>query len=259
MHYKLPVSAKEVSLRLPCGKEDILLSEWKEGEAALARVLLNAITNEIDGQEHVEWGNLPVTDFEWTLLLLRRYLFGDLVRTSASCTQPDCGAKIDISFRIGDYLQQFPIKIPADVERLSEPGWFSLTGKNVKFRLPNGNDQQVLSQVSQPELELQKLCVIPNNLSGDLLQKVEDSLESMAPSISGFLSGACPECGCMGDFYFDVKTYVLLELLDQAKFVYEDVHLLARHYHWSEEDILNLPRQRRYRYVEAIIRDRDAV
>ena len=258
MHFKLPVSGKEVTLRLPSGEEDVLLCEWQDDETALARALLNAITDEI-GQDHVEWGDLPVTDFEWTLLLLRRSLFGDFVRTSSSCTQPDCGAKIDISFGIGNYLEQFQMNRPAEVEKLPEPGWFSLAGKNIKFRLPTGNDQQAVTHVSNPELELQRRCVVPDNLSGDLLQQVQDSLESMSPTISGLLRGECRECGCMGDFYFDVQTYVLRELLDQAKFVFEDIHLLAGHYHWSEEAILNLPRQRRYRYVEAIIRDRSVV
>ena len=259
MHFKLPVSGKEVTLRLPSGEEDVLLCEWQDDETALARALLNAITDEIAGQDHVEWGDLPVTDFEWTLLLLRRILFGDFVRTSSSCNQLDCGAKIDISFGIGDYLAQFQMNMPAEVEKSPESGWFSLAGKDIKFRLPTGNDQQAVAHVAQPELELQKRCVIPDDLSGDLLEQVQDSLESMAPAISGLLRGECRECGNMGDFYFDVQTYVLRELLDQAKFIFEDTHLLAGHYHWSEDDILNLPRQRRNRYVEAIIRDRSLV
>jgi len=259
MHCQLPVSGKEATLRLPCGKEDVLLCDWKDGESALARALLNAITHNIAGQDHVEWGELPVTDLEWTLLLLRRSLFGDFVRTSASCMQPDCGAKIDIAFRIGDYLGQFQMNRPDEVEQSPEPGWFSLAGNDIKFRVPTGNDQQAVSHVAQPELELQRRCVVPGNLSGDLLQQVQDTLESMAPAISELLRGECPECGGMGDYYFDVQTYVLKELIDQAKFVFEDVHLLAGHYRWSEEAILNLPRQRRYRYVEAIIRDRSVV
>ncbi|MDD5034279.1 MAG: hypothetical protein PHE55_05935 [Methylococcaceae bacterium] len=256
MYCRLPVSGNEVSLRLPCGKEDLLLCEWKGGETALAQALLNAITDQTAGQDAFEWGELSVTDFEWTLLLLRRSLFGDWVRTSSICKQADCAAKVDISFRIGDYLEQFQINRPASVEPSPEPGWFSLAGKDIKFRFPTGNDQQAVAQFPQPELELQRRCVVPDMLPEDLLQQVQDSLESMAPTISGLLRGECPECGGMGDFYLDVQSYVLSELLDQAKFVFEDVHLLAGHYHWSEEAILNLPRQRRHRYVEAIIRDR---
>ena len=256
MHCSLPVSNKIIDLRPPDGREDVLLCEWTGGEAELALALLNALTHVRAGQDQVDWGGLPVTDGEWALLQLRRCLFGDVVRTGSVCKQSDCGAKIDISFRIGDYLGQFQATVPPDVEKLPEPDWFALAGKGIQFRLPTGNDQLAASFASQPELELQKRCVIPGTLPEDLLQQLQETMECMAPILSGLLQGACPDCGCSGEFYFDVQTYVLRELMDQAKFVFEDVHLLAAHYHWSERAILNLPRQRRYRYVDAITRER---
>ena len=54
------------------------------------------------------------------------------------------------------------------------------------------------------------------------------------------------------NFYFDVQQFVLRELRDHAASVYEDVHLLAFHYKWTEEDILRLPRSRRAHYTEAV-------
>lgn len=259
MYYKLPVSGNEINLRLPSGMEDIMLCEWQQRESALAIELLNAITDKIAGQNPVEWGKLPVTDFEWTLLQLRYSLFGDYVKTSSTCNQPKCGAKIDISFRIRNYLEQFEINMPTEVEKSPEPGWFFLVGTDIKFRLPTSDDQTAIANVAQPELELQKRCVVPDKLPEEMLQQVQNTMASMAPVISGQLCGACPECGFTGDFYFDVQTWVINELRDQAKFVFEDVHLLAGHYHWLEDAILNMPRQRRYRYVEAINRDRSVV
>ncbi len=256
MRCLLPVSKKIIDLRPPDGREDVLLCEWTGGETALALALLNTLTHALTGQDQVDWGELPVTDGEWALLQLRNFLFGDAVRTGSVCKQSDCGAKIDISFRIGDYLGQFQTAVPPDVEKLPEPGWFALAGKGIQFRLPTGNDQLAASFASQPEFELQKRCVVPGNLPEDLLQRLQETMECMAPSLSGLLHGPCPECCRSGEFYFDVQTYVLRELMDQAKFVFEEVHLLAEHYHWSERDILSLPRQRRYRYVDAITRER---
>ena len=255
MHCSLPVSKKIVDLRSPEGREDVLFCEWTGGEAELALALLNALTHARNGQDQADWGELPVTDNEWALLQLRRFLFGDLVRTGSVCKQPDCGAKIDISFRIGDYLGQFQMTVPKDVEKLPEPGWFALAGQGIQFRLPTGNDQLAATFSAQPEIELQRRCVVPGTLSGDLLQRLQETMECMAPSLSGLLQGACPDCACLGEFYFDVQTYVLRELMDQAKFIFDDVHLLAAHYHWSEHAILNMPRQRRYRYVDAITRE----
>jgi len=44
----------------------------------------------------------------------------------------------------------------------------------------------------------------------------------------------------------------LRELREQAAFIYEDVHLIAQHYRWSEAEIMLLPRNRRIRYAEMI-------
>lgn len=256
---KLPVSGNEITLRLPSGREDVLLCEWTGEQSALAHCLLDAVTGKNAWQGATDWGDMPITDIEWALLLLRRALFGDCVMAEIVCRQAQCKAKIDISFRISDYLGQFQAVMPPNVAKSPEPGWFSLAGNDIRFRLPTGNDRHAVAHSPQAGLELMKRCGLSESLPEMLLEQVEDSLEAMAPVISGVLRGACPECGSAGDFYFDVQSYVLQELIDQARFVFEDVHLLAGHYRWSENDILNLPRQRRFRYVEAIIRGRSVV
>jgi hypothetical protein len=258
MQCRLPVSGLEVSLCLPRGREDVFLCEWSGQDTALTHELLNAITQISADRDKIAWGNLPITDIEWVLLLLRRALFGDFVRTGTLCSQPECGAKVDVSFRISEYVAHFQISVPAGVEKTSEPGWYSFPGNEIKFRLPTGYDQMAVSQSLHPDLELQKRCVAPDNLMEEQIQKIQEVIECMAPTLSGPLEGQCPECGSASYYYFDVQTYVLRELLDQAEYVFEDVHLLAGRYQWSEDAILNLPRQRRYRYVEAILRDRRA-
>ena len=81
-------------------------------------------------------------------------------------------------------------------------------------------------------------------------------METLAPSLSQKLQGECPECGAGAALYFDAQQFVLLELRDQAVFLYDDVHLLAREYHWSQAEILALPRSRRTRYAEMVRQER---
>lgn len=38
---------------------------------------------------------------------------------------------------------------------------------------------------------------------------------------------------------------------------FEQVHILASGYHWSERDILSMPRKRRNMYVQMLERDRE--
>ena len=40
--------------------------------------------------------------------------------------------------------------------------------------------------------------------------------------------------------------------------LYEEIHVLATHYHWSEPAILALPRSRRQRYLALIARQHAA-
>jgi hypothetical protein len=63
---------------------------------------------------------------------------------------------------------------------------------------------------------------------------------------------ACPACGSAFSVVFDTATFFLQELDARAKGLMQEVHTLAWHYHWSERDILQMPRQRRARYLELL-------
>jgi hypothetical protein len=54
------------------------------------------------------------------------------------------------------------------------------------------------------------------------------------------------------EILFDPQQFVLQELQNQARFVYEEIHLLAMYYQWSKAEILALPRSRRMYYAERI-------
>ncbi len=49
---------------------------------------------------------------------------------------------------------------------------------------------------------------------------------------------------------FAARWFCLTELRKRAAFVYQDVDVLARRYHWSERAILALPSARRAAYAE---------
>jgi hypothetical protein len=72
----------------------------------------------------------------------------------------------------------------------------------------------------------------------------------MAPCLSRHVRAACPECGLEMSFYFEPRGFCLRELRERAASIYEDVDILARSYHWTEDRILSLPRARRVAYVE---------
>ena len=255
MMFRLPVSGLEVVLRQPAGVEDLLLLETPGYDTDLALALVTRLASRSDGTP-TEWGTLTVTDLDALLLRLRQLVFGDVIRADVLCTVKDCGARIDVSFRITDYLAHHTPHAPRGVEAAPEAGWFRVQGQEIMFRLPSGLDQAAVAGMEQPERELIRRCVRPAELPARWLRRVERAMEALAPSLSHALQGSCPQCRTKADIYFEVQRFVLQELRDQAAFLYEDVHLLARHYHWAEEKILALPRYRRVQYADRLRQER---
>jgi hypothetical protein len=98
----------------------------------------------------------------------------------------------------------------------------------------------------------------PAEMPARLRKRIENAMDALAPSLSHEVQGRCPDCGTIIRTYFDVQTYVLHELRDRAASVYQDVHLLAFHYKWTEESILELPRNRRLQYAEMLRQEKGA-
>jgi hypothetical protein len=244
----LPVGKYEVALRPPTGLEDLLLCEAPALDAALAVALADCL-GEAAGGRRLGAAGLCITDLDTLLLSLRRVLLGDLVRGDTHCPAEGCRQRIDVSFRTGDYLAHCQPEPAADAEPEGD-GWYRLRGTPVHFRLPTAADVIAAGRVADPEGALARLCVTPEGLTDEALRRAQEALEQLAPSLSQDLSARCPECGAAVTVAFDARSFCLRELRDGAASLFEDVALLAGHFHWSEADILALPRARRLRYAE---------
>jgi hypothetical protein len=232
----------------PTGLEDLLLCEAPALDAALAVALVDRLAELPDGRPLAAAG-LCVTDLDALLLGLRRAALGDLVRGDTTCPAEGCGRRIDVSFRAGDYLAHCQPQSAPDAQ-LEAEGWYRLCGTEVRFRLPTAADVIAAGRSADPEGELARLCVAAEGLTAETLARVQEALEQLAPSLSQDLAARCPECDAAVTVAFDARSFCLRELRDGAAFLFEDVALLAGRFHWSEVDILALPRVRRRRYAE---------
>ena len=240
-----------MSFQQPTGWEDLLLQERQDSRAALTLMLIERLARAVDGST-LDWKELTVTDLDSLLLLLRQKVLGDVILSDIRCDKPSCGARVDISFRIGQYLASQRSRPPSWVEEDGESGWFRLAGQTVKFRLPTGGDLAALEDQPRVERELIRQCARPAGISARIRRRMERAMEALAPSLSRIVQGQCPECGGVLQIYFDVRSFVLRELRDRAASVYQDVHLLALYYKWPEESILSLPQKRRRYYAEML-------
>lgn len=269
--FRLPVSGRWVAMRHPGGAEDLLLAEAARtpgGDAAVALALAGRLGRAVEG-DRLDVEDLTVTDLDCLVLRLRQALIGDRIRADMACPARGCGRRLDMDFSIEEFLDHHAPRTPRGrgrgraAEPAEEPGWFRLGPPSatsgaeegvddvgVLFRLPTAADLLRVASRPEPERELARLCLRPADVPARLRRRAEAAMEAMAPSLSGDLQGRCPECGAAVTAQFDARWFCLRELRDRAAFIYQDVDLLARRYHWSEAAILAMPHGRRAMYAE---------
>jgi hypothetical protein len=249
--FLLPASRLAVELRPPGGRESLLLAEAYVLDLPLAIALLSRLAVPLAGAGTVDFGQLPCCDVDAAILELRRRLFGPRVVATMGCHE--CKRPFDIVFDLGEYLAHHAVAMPAGVAPDEQPGWFRLDDGALRFRLPTGDD---LVAAAGAERALEERCTGDRPLGDDERARVEAALEAMAPDLCSDLEGPCPECGASGSARFDPTLFVLHELRARSARIFDEVHLLARAYHWSEDVILALPDDRRARYVERVLNER---
>lgn len=251
----LPVSGIAVSLAQPTGAEDVLLAEHRPDDPALVLALVERIAW---SDSAVDWEDLPVSDIDTLIARWRQAVVGDRVVAETACVVPSCGERVDLSFGIGDFLAHHRPRTgtvrgrgwraePAG----DAPGWFRLGADDadVIFRLPTLADQIAVAGDPDPAAALATRCVTPVPPPRRRAW-VEAAMERLAPPLSTPLGGRCPQCGAPITALFHARDYCLRELRDRARFVFDDIDVLAERYHWSERAILTLPLTRRTHYVE---------
>lgn len=134
----------------------------------------------------------------------------------------------------------------------------SLAGQTLTLRLPTGADQihlLALPEAERPGALLRALVVEapvgpdwPDPLPPEAVDTIEAALEAVSPALVLAVAAPCPDCGetnPVGLNPYEVLYLGATDLLDE-------VHRLAWHYHWSEAEILGLPRARREQYLRRI-------
>lgn len=214
--------------------------------------LLSACLVELEGEppgrETVR--QLLVGDRDYLMLQLRRITLGDHFHAVVTC--PACQARMDADFETED--------IPVERRPQTTAGYtIELTGqedrcRSVRFRLPNGGDQEAVlgMDLDRATMALLERCLEDDGgmpLSPDEQATVGDAMERLAPQIDLELELACPECGHTFSGPFDPATFFFDEMRTSAALLLREIHYLAFYYHWSETEILRLSRDRRRAYL----------
>jgi len=198
---------------------------------------------------------LSVGDRQYLLCQLGDRLVDGVIWQSQPCTA--CGEPLDLPVRYRD----FPVK-PAGQSFPFAEVQTSLREQPIRFRVPNGEDEMALlahSDSSRARTLLVDRLVVEEgaprtwNFSRLDERRIENAIEEVAPEIGLEGVATCPTCGHQGSFEFDL--YSFGRRASTAR-LYEEVYRLAHACHWSEDEILGLPRHRRMAYLGLVDRDR---
>jgi len=248
VQFRLPVSRVDVVFREPTGTDDLFLCEATLAPTAVAGCVVAALGRRADGGQ-LAWDCLSVYDLDAAMLAIRRMVIGERVQSTVQC---ECREPIDIEFSIGQYLEHHAPRALRSLRRAAEDGWWEVEGVEGSFRLPSAADVVAISVESEPLRELERRCLRPSDAGAKARRRMERAMEALAPSLCGTLQAVCTRCEATLHLTFDPQSYVLEELRQRAVFVFEEVHLIAARYNWSEADVLALPQKRRARYAELI-------
>jgi hypothetical protein len=251
----LPVSGVALAVREPTGEDELFVVETALAPLPACLELARRVGRAAaDGS--FDWTSLPVTDLSVATLMIRRSWIGDAIRTDAECPSPDCRARIDVSFGIGDYIEHHRPRRARGVNAGPDEGWFTLAQSTVRFRIPTAGD--VIEAMSAERLTgtLLERCVDPPQITRTLARRLDRALSALAPSLDDLVGGICPECGDEVKMRFDPLAYTLSELRDTFAGLHLETHALASAYGWPEQAILELPRGRRQRYAACVAGER---
>jgi hypothetical protein len=245
----LPISGREVVVHPPDGTDDLLILEMEGNVIARALALLAHVAEPADGDAG-DWAALCVTDFEVLLAALREVALGPTVLCAFDCPSTGCGERVEVSFRVADYVAVARLGRPRAVVAWDRPTWFRLDDAPAAFRLPTAADQCAVLDRARGARLLAERCLDPPDMAGPLRARAERAMAVMAPEVSRPVIGRCPACGAGVRAGLHLPSLVMTELRRAAAGLPEEVHLIASAYHWDEAAILALPRKRRQGYAE---------
>jgi hypothetical protein len=256
--------ARELGLRPVDGEDETFLLDSMDRAApgTRATALLARCLTDSDAQQTVR--SLTVGDREALLLHLRRLTLGETVDCAMDCPAPSCGERLQLALRTSDLLVAPYADVRREYELSIDAGGAHYA---VLFRLPNAGDLDWMASVAAADPAQAAQALFERCVTRTLRDGVDVPAHALDPAVRDAVAAAmaehdpqaeieldlaCPACGAAFAIVFDTAMFFLQELDQRALQLTREVHALASTYHWSEHDILRMPRRRRSVYLDLI-------
>ena len=234
-----------------------LLAAWERGLSQTSARRLITLLAEVYPELGAEqlW-QLPVGWRDGLALTARERLFGGRLVSLTHC--PACAQLLEFELNAADIRVAEVTSIPDRLSCMQD-------GYELSFRLPDSRDLELAESQSSPEAAYQLLmarCLLnakrgkrehpAGELPPEVLAVLEDAMAAIDPQANTQLDLSCPACTHRWLATFDIASFLWCELHAWAQRIIGEVHLLAKHYAWSEADILAMTPTRRRLYLEQL-------
>ncbi len=217
--------------------------------------LLNQCLSKRDGDtfESQFFWDMSVAERLQALISITRHSIGGATTAIADCCNEVCKEKIELELELSSFVRETPRKIE----------WLSPEQKTFVCRLPTGTDQQAWYQYAKTtgaadeawfahRLLEENEQSIPSSIPDIWLQPLAAALEAADPLTVLAIDVRCPFCDTPVCVEVDLEFLLLEDLRTKQRRMIEQIHRLARHYHWNEANIVAIPQWRRDRYLSRI-------
>lgn len=223
------------------------LSFWEIG-SRLSPLDRSVLAAQVAGVPASQAADLPLGERNRVLARLYVEHFGGALEGFTQCTQ--CGQKLEFNFDV----RQVANAAPLEASHVVVVGQW-------KFRLPtsralalalHGGDEasarhRLLVQCSEEPIGA------AFDWSEEDMATIEEKL-SEADSLADIQIGfKCPECGADFAEALDLGSFLWAEIESDARQLFDDIHLLASAYGWTEDEVLQLSSVRREAYVRRVL------
>ncbi len=219
---------------------------------------LRLLAKACSAENIAEIARLSIGDRDVRLLQIREWLFGNILRNKANC--PKCAETIEWESNTDAlHLQSFPQDLSVKDFQLKKNGY------TVQFRSLNSLDLLKVMSAELNENSYRKViseCILSvkknnedcsiNDLPDFVWEALNDRMSKEDPQAEINMQLICPNCNYCWEMYFDIATYLWLEINTWVKKILEEVYWLARAFSWSEKQILGMSAHRRRLYLEMI-------
>jgi hypothetical protein len=259
------------------GHDEYLLAHLRDDAcaAAVTTRLLEQCVKRIgpfDRADKSLMRSLLIGDRDYVVIKLRSLSFGARMDWVLQCPDPQCGTLMDLTLDLDEIeFERKPIgQLYFKLDVCAETGPDARTHA-LEARLPNGGDQEACAALMPDEPaaleELLRRCVRGFDdsdlidrefiMSPQVRLEIEKRMSELAPRAEIDVETECPECRHILSTTIDAASLFLDELAGGLDGLERDVHILAWHYHWSEDEILSMTRPRRRRYVALVQKEMD--